>query len=80
MDDFYEDGYGLNKIFLVLNTNIKKEGLIHVRNSCIYDTNKILNPQVKDVKKKTQGYDDPNSKWAQDFLIEKQINIRCCII
>ena len=64
-----------------MNKNRNKEGLIHFGNSCIYETNKRLNPQVKYVKNKAQGYDDPHSKWAKAvFLIAKKINIRFGII
>ena len=60
-----------------MNKNRKQEGSIHVGKSCIYETHKILNPQVKDVKKKSQGSDDPHSKWSQaGFLLAKQLNIR----
>ena len=75
--DCYEDGYGLNKTFLVVNTNRKQEVSVNVGKSCIYETHKRLNPQVKDVKKKAQGSDDPHSKWSQaGFLLAKQLNIR----
>ena len=60
-----------------MNTNRKQEGSVNVGKSCIYETHKILNPQVKDVKKKAQGSDDPHSKWSQaGFLLAKQLNIR----
>ena len=75
--DFFEDGYGTTRTHLCLNLYRKMEGLKPIGRSSVHECQKRLKPQKKEIKKRSQGSNDPESNWCQaGFLLAKQMCIR----
>ena len=52
------------------------EGLKPIGRSSVHECQKRLKPQKKEIKKRSQGSNDPESNWCQaDFLLSKQMCI-----
>ena len=74
--DCIETGLGLNHTALLLNKELKKDGLTEIGVSCLRDSYLRLNPVVIEIRKVPMGTNDAHSPWAKaSFNMYKQLAI-----
>ena len=74
--DLLERGLGIHHTTLLINAELKKDGLEEVGASCVRDTYYRLCPEIIPIRKVAMGTNDAHSSWAKaSFNISKQLAI-----
>jgi len=74
--DLLERGLGIHHTTLLINAELKQDGLEEVGASCVRDTYYRLCPEIIPIRKVAMGTNDAHSSWAKaSFNISKQLAI-----